>query len=197
MQHRALQVINVYADYQVLPKKLYPRLIIRDETRLKYERELNLKLEKMGNGGEKLMLISVSSNKEHCFLGSDRYATILNHLYKIQRFKVAISSMPKDIQLAKELANKLIMPSAVVATEYLQEAILLLDRADIIFHGDGGLVHMAAALDKSQVVLFGRSNLAKWQPLSDKAVCLVNDTDVKNIKEDKIIEALKTVISAL
>ncbi|HUD00889.1 MAG TPA: glycosyltransferase family 9 protein, partial [Rhabdochlamydiaceae bacterium] len=60
--------------------------------------------------------------------------------------------------------------------------------------GDGGIMHLAAALDKPQVVLFGGTKIWEWAPLSEKAVCLSDPHNVNFIPEEIIQQALEKIL---
>ena len=68
---------------------------------------------------------------------------------------------------------------------------------DICFFGEGGSMHMAAALGIPQVVLFGTTSTTTWSPLSEKATVLDDQSmekihrNVNNIPTNQILEALK------
>ena len=68
---------------------------------------------------------------------------------------------------------------------------------DICFLGEGGSMHMAAALGIPQVVLFGTTSTTTWSPLSEKATVLDDQSmekihrNVNNIPTNQILEALK------
>ena len=68
---------------------------------------------------------------------------------------------------------------------------------DICFLGEGGSMHMAAALEIPQVVLFGTTSTITWSPLSEKATVLDDQSmekihrNVNNIPINQILEALK------
>ena len=62
---------------------------------------------------------------------------------------------------------------------------------DICFFGDGGSMHIAAALGVQQVVLFGHTSTTTWSPLSNMATVLEDKLNVNNIPTSKILDALK------
>ena len=63
----------------------------------------------------------------------------------------------------------------LVGRTSLVEAVSLLDCAEIVVSNDSGLMHVAAALGRTQIALFGSSSAAHTPPLSDKAVVLSLD----------------------
>jgi ADP-heptose:LPS heptosyltransferase len=104
--------------------------------------------------------------------------------------------MPKDTWLAKDLEKKVLQKVKVCITPRLSEFIKLTSSMDICFHGEGGGMHIAAALGISQVVLFGHTSTITWAPLSDKSAVLSDRSNVNNIPQDKIINALKEKITS-
>jgi len=55
-------------------------------------------------------------------------------------------------------------PLALVATQRLEELIAALALCDRVICADGGAMHLAAALQKPMVCLFGDSDAARWHP---------------------------------
>ncbi|MBT5214195.1 MAG: glycosyltransferase family 9 protein [Pelagibacteraceae bacterium] len=179
-QHYALSVLQLLDNnFDQVPKKFYPKLKNNSRKR----NTINPKL-----------LLSVSNNRESCTLDNNTTASIINKLKKNFQFDIYISAMPKDTWLAKDLEKKVLQKVNVFITPKLSEFIKLISSMDICFHGEGGGMHIAAALGISQVVLFGHTSTITWAPLSDKSVVLSDRSNVNNIPQDKIIHALKEKI---
>ena len=62
---------------------------------------------------------------------------------------------------------------------------------DALFIGDGGLMHLAAALNKDQLVLFSKTPVEEWVPISNKAKLLI---DNNNIPKDIINKELNLIM---
>ncbi len=54
----------------------------------------------------------------------------------------------------------------------LRELAAAIDGAKLFIGVDSVPMHMAAALDKPQVALFGPSHLARWRPYSERATVI-------------------------
>lgn len=86
---------------------------------------------------------------------------------------------PGDREIADAIiSNAEVAPERIVdlvGHTDLVEAVTLLNRADTVVSNDSGLMHVAAALGRPQIALFGSSSAAHTPPLSDKAQILSLD----------------------
>lgn len=178
--HQALALLKmVCPGMKSVDPDLYPRLKVKDST---YARPASQ---------APLILISVTNNREYSWPGITGYREILNRLAQKNEFRVAISCEPRDSANAYALAANLKAPSIVMPSRHLGELIATLGEVDMAFIGDGGLMHIAAALDVPQLALFARTDPTHWHPLSRKAVWLSDESHVRNISQDAILEALQ------
>jgi hypothetical protein len=56
-------------------------------------------------------------------------------------------------------------------------------------------MHIAAALDIPQVVLFGKTYQSQWAPISQKSVVLQRDLRADRISVDEVVAASTAVVS--
>ena len=91
--------------------------------------------------------------------------------------------------LALELRN---LPLVPVPTRELGELIAGLSLCDRIICSDGGAMHLAAALAKPIVCLFGRSDAARWHPWGvPHALLQPASRDVRDIDVGDVLDALR------
>lgn len=186
--HISTSVLNVvFSEFHEVPEHLYPKLHLPKNQKTSNTPELNKFLEK---NETPLILISASNNREYSFPGIALYSDLLNTLHDERKFRALISCKTEDRIVAHAIQHRLNAPSCLVNSTDMGEYLKLLSLADLVFVGDGGIMHMAAALDKKQVVLFGRTRVVEWQPLSKKAVCLAHPTHVSKIDKQEILRAL-------
>ena len=102
--------------------------------------------------------------------------------------------LENDVKKANELQSLLDFKSSIKLTDSFKDYLALIDSVDLCFLGDGGGMHMAAALEINQVVLFGQTSTTTWSPLSDKAIILSDESDVNNIPAHQILSALQSSI---
>lgn len=195
-QHQALKCLKLLEpQLKKIPKEYYPKLSIPDFIAKQYQGIHQRKLQSLVTEGPKI-LVSMTNNRVASHLGVEGYTAVLNALFKERPFNVIVSCLPQDLAQALELNARLDAPSLVIPTDSLDSFLVLLNRVDLAFITDGGNMHMAAALDKPQVVLFGCTRLVEWEPMSEQAICLAHPEHVCKIPINQVMEALNQVISS-
>ncbi|HEX2583263.1 MAG TPA: glycosyltransferase family 9 protein [Chlamydiales bacterium] len=178
--HQAVQILRlIEPNIETIPSSLYPKL---------------KGIGRRSLAPEPALFYSVSNNRAGCTLSLERAAFLLNRLAQMRRFCTIINSLPQDQERAKALSLLLAGPSQVVPTEKFGDFLEVLNSCDAAFVGDGGACHLASALEKPLVALFGGTILARWHPLNDRAVCFANTDHVDTLPEDRLLEALKAVV---
>jgi len=181
-QHYALGVLQLLdKSINHISKDIYPKLKIIHKKNTKTT----------------TIFISVSTNRNTSQLKNKAIANILNQLNHTYGISAYISTLENDIEKASDLQSLLSFRSSIKLTHSLKDYLDLIGSVDLCFLGDGGGMHMAAALGVNQVVLFGQTSTTTWSPLSDKAIILSDKSDVNNIPTDKILSALKLTLDKI
>lgn len=144
---------------------------------------------------KKTLMVSVTNNRVGSRLDLDKTERILNRAFDKMEFGVVINCEPNNEKKAQALAGKLNMQTDVIATSAFEQFLGLIAAVDGLLIGDGGIMHLAAALNKPQVVLFGGTELWEWHPLSDQAICLRDEHNVNFIPEEEIQTAVESFFS--
>ena len=100
------------------------------------------------------------------------YAELAQHL-RAQGYTIWLVGSPKD----KEVADKIVALGNepcrnLCGTTELDDAIALMSCADLVVSNDSGLMHIAAALNRPLLAIFGSSSSQFTPPLSDQAQVL-------------------------
>ena len=175
--HQAVQVLRLIdPNIDTIASDLYPKL--------------------KGVGQRKLnhlptLFYSVSNNRAGCTLSLPKAASLLNRLQKSHSFCTIINSLPQDRERGETLSSLLVGPSQVLPTESFTEFLEILNSCDAVFVGEGGVSHLAAALKKPIVALFGGTILSRWRPLTDKAICFSIQGHVDDLPEEEVLRALE------
>jgi ADP-heptose:LPS heptosyltransferase len=168
-----------------VPPELYPKIIIPQSVRDQYASWLAQELE-FGPVEAPILLLSVSNNRDHCLLTTERTLQAVHRLAAQFPLRVVISARKSEEQQAQELAQQLKLPARAIATESLDALLMLLEAVHCLFIGEGGLMHLAAALGKRQLALFGQSSPLEWWPMSSKARWISHALHVNAIPQEAI-----------
>ncbi|HEX7551396.1 MAG TPA: glycosyltransferase family 9 protein [Candidatus Methylomirabilis sp.] len=102
---------------------------------------------------------------------------------------------PGDDGKAEEVARQMRTRPLLLPTPTLQELIAAMSLSDLILSTDGGPMHLAAALDVPQVVLFGKTGQAHWAPISEKIVILQRGLRADRISAEEVEAAVSAVMA--
>lgn len=179
--HQALKGLHlVDATFESVPESLYPKATVSEQIKNKYSIPF----------ANPILLCSATTTRESSRLHPSRYAALINCLYKELPFSVILLGQEKDRARAKMIAAELTPPCALHFPRNFEEFMVLLDASDLFFVGDGGVAHIASALGKTSVVLFGQTDPQEWHPLSRKAISLYHPQHVDRLDEEEIFTAL-------
>ena len=182
-QHYALGVLQLLDSKATkVPHYLYPKL----------KSQIN-----KNNNLQPKILISVSNNRDSCLLKNNEIAIIINKLSKKFKFDIYLSPLKIDYDKALNLKKKITPKSTIKLTPRLNGYIELMKSMGLCFFGEGGGMHIAAALGVHQVALFGHTSKITWSPLSKIATVLDDKSNVNNIPSGKILEALENKLQII
>ncbi len=181
-QHQMLKCLKILdPSLEEVPAHLMPTLHIK----------------KNRSFSEKTILVSVTNHRIGSQLDSDKIAKYLNRALEKKPFQVVLNCEPKDIARAQDLGSQLKMHYQIIPTPNFDDFMGLLASVHASWTGDGGIMHLMAALEKPQLVLFGKTPLWEWAPLSKKAICIWHPENVNLIPEHEIEQGLKRLIDEL
>ena len=106
---------------------------------------------------------------------------------------------PGDDEKANTLKNALKnLPIQFISTPTLESLMEGMQRCGSMIMSDGGAMHMAAALNRPIIALFGDSNSKRWRPWGVPCTIMQSESKhVKDIDPSKIIEAWLHLINSI
>jgi ADP-heptose:LPS heptosyltransferase len=150
--------------------------------------------------------IHISARKRSQRWPVERFAALLRALQKIanRRFVLFWSPgaannplHPGDDEAAQRLLDELgEFPVTPLRTDKLEALIAGLAVCDKLICSDGGAMHLAAALGKPIVCLFGNSDAARWHPWGvDYELLQASSREVADIGVDEVVAAYQRLLA--
>lgn len=144
--------------------------------------------------------IHISARKPSQRWPAERFAELARTLMTACDARVLLFWSPGDASNAlhpgdDDKANRIIGTCGdtallAVPTERLEDLVAGLAACDLVVCADGGAMHMAAALQKSLVCLFGDSSAVRWHPWRTRYELLqAKSRDVADIEVPKVVSA--------
>ncbi len=179
-RHQMVKCLRILDEnIEEVPSRLLPKLNVK----------------KMYQFPPKTVLVSVTNTRVGSQLEPETIASLLNKT--LVGNQVILNCEPKDLAKAQKIRELLTINNQVIPTENFDDFMGLLASVDASWTGDGGIMHLMAAMDKPQLVLFGRTPLWEWAPLSEKAICIWHPENVNLIPEHEIEQGLKRLLNEL
>ncbi len=180
--HQAVKILRtVEPSYNSVPEEFFPKIRVTAP-------HFNHALE------GPLLLLSASTTRPTSRFDPLRYSEIVNHVYEKSPFNVVLLSQKQDEPRARAIQERLRVPHLVCFPRSFDEFMVWLDMSDFLFVGDGGIAHIAAALDKRQLVLFGETSPIEWAPLSHQARIFYDPLHVNRLSDEVLENALTEMI---
>ncbi|TNH42228.1 glycosyltransferase family 9 protein [Photorhabdus luminescens] len=145
------------------------------------------------------ILFSVSNNRKSSCITHERMALIAQQIRNyFPDVKFIISTLRHDRSNAEKLSTMIGDRTQIVECQSLQSFLSLLSSTDLIIVGDGGICHLAAALNKKLVALYGVTKPENWAPLASENQCvtLYDRQNVNNIPLEDIYQAIFKLLSS-
>ncbi len=155
-------------------------------------------------GGSGLALVHISNRRETSRWPLASFAQAADALHERLGLAILLSWSPGDSQnplfpgddgKAEEVARGMRARPIFLRTPELRELIAAVSLCNFVLSTDGGLMHIAAALDIPQVVLFGKTGPEHWAPVTEKGQILRSGGRADRISVAEVVAASVEVMS--
>jgi heptosyltransferase-2 len=129
--------------------------------------------------GRPVVVLHPGANWPHKRWAPERFAALGDRLVESQRVHVVITGGPADAALADAVKHRMRHPAVVIAGQTtLRQLAAVLEQAQLIVSNDTGILHVAAALRRPVVALYGPTSSALTGPLGEpQRIAIVHHAD--------------------
>ena len=116
--------------------------------------------------GRPVVVLHPGANWAHKRWATERFAALGERLAGATGARIVITGGPEDITLAQAVARRMRAPAAVLAGQTtVRELAACLEQARLVVSNDTGILHIAVALGRPTVALYGPTSPALTGPL--------------------------------
>lgn len=119
-----------------------------------------------GHGIGEYVVVHPAAAFESKQWSADRFAALLEHLYRNYGLWGVVAVASNERVIGERVTSLARAPALLCADLGLIDLIALIDRARLFVGNDSGPAHIAAALGRPLVAIFGSSNPRVWRPWS-------------------------------
>ena len=118
--------------------------------------------------GGPFVILHPGANWPHKRWPPERFAALGDRLAAIPHTQVVMTGGPEDVALAESITQQMRQPAAMLAGHTtLRQLGACLEQAQVVISNDTGVLHIAAALARPVVALYGPTSPAITGPLGD------------------------------
>lgn len=143
-----------------MPASIELNLFVQQESRAR----MAARLMRSGLQDKNFVLIHPSATLFTKQWDINKFATLVDYLIETHKLPVVLTVSQSEKEIANQIKTKAKQPFVVFDNLELDELIALIDQAFLFIGCDSGPTHIAAALRKKVVVIFGSSNHTAWRP---------------------------------
>jgi ADP-heptose:LPS heptosyltransferase len=116
---------------------------------------------------------------------TERFAAIAQWLRDAHGIATVVNLGPGDEQIVAEVKQRFAGLGIIIGDLDLRELVALLAESSLLIGNDTGPTHIAAALGKKSVVIFGASDSKVWSPWKTEYRLLENPFPCKQCSQGK------------
>jgi heptosyltransferase-3 len=167
-----LRRAELYNQPEAPPYSIIPSVV--SEYSIKMWSKLNINNDRK----KKIILIHASSRWKFKELTIDQWKSIIDSLFKKNNIHIVLSGSVSDFNHLKSISDLCKIKPLIKITPTLHEAASLIKLADLVISIDSMATHLASALKKPIIAIFGPTDDRKWLPWKVKyKILALNEFD--------------------
>ena len=151
--------------------------------------------DKGGRGGfseiNNIVVFNISSNKPENTWPLDKFKELGDTLNQKYKAIIIITSTLSDMDKALALCKQADGAAFYFQTPKVMDFAALAAESDLLICGEGGAMHIGAAVKTPTISLWGSLRPKKWHPFGDKQFVVKKGEHVDSISADDVMEVIR------
>jgi ADP-heptose:LPS heptosyltransferase len=125
----------------------------------------------------------------------ENYISLGKWLVKEYSAQILIHGSESEINIANKIENQIPNSINCAGKTTLKQTAALIDMSDLFIGHDSGLMHIAAALDKPVIALFGPTPVQMYRPYCKRSIIIESeDFSMNSIKLSDVIKSVRQAL---
>ena len=161
------------------------------------EAEARVKSRLAALGVQNFAVIAPAAALESKRWPAERFAAVADHLSRSFNLSSVVIAGPGQEHIAQQVSEAARSRAAIVTGLSLKEMIALASLSRMYVGNDSGPMHIAAAIGRPLVVVFGSSNSTVWHPWTDAPYRIVEaGKEIERVTVEDMIAAVDEVVES-
>ena len=140
---------------------------------------------------DRIAVFNISNNRETSKWREENFTELGREINKKLNYKCVITCVAEDRDRAFKICQGLNGNGIYYETPSLMDIMTIVSLSDFLVAGDGGAIHIGAAVGTKVIALFGRTNPIIYGPYGKGHVVLKSkDGNVNSINPDEVIKVV-------
>lgn len=168
--HKAFSYLSLLEERGFVPRYPYEYMVSEEERQAARKR---LAAQHLWDG-KPFVVLHPGANWPHKRWPTDCFAALGDRLIATRPVRVVVTGGPHDAHLARAISRAMRQPSVMLAGQTtIRELAACFERARLVVSNDTGILHIAAALRRPVVALYGPTSPTFTGPLGDPSRMVV------------------------
>jgi heptosyltransferase-1 len=145
--------------------------------------------------GRRLVVIHAGAGKLPNIWPAEYFAALIDHLVHVQQARVVLTEGPRDADIVSEVQKNTQVPT-MRWQRSLGDTLGLLQHASLVVSNDTGMAHVAAAISRPTLVLFGPTDANQWCPVGEQVQVLLSPSKrIIDLPIEKVVAAAEDLLN--
>lgn len=146
---------------------------------------------------ERFVVFNISNNRIKSKWNIDNFIHLGKKLADLYKYKIIVTSIKDDEENSIKICKKLGNHAFYYETKSILDFASITSKADFLIAGDGGAIHVGAAVKTKVIALFGETNETIFGPYGEGHIILKSPNgDVNSIPVDEVLRAFESCLKS-